>query len=280
MASMDYHRLAILAANPVGWDRNFVWVGQHNADGNSDFALSDNIQNSSLFHEDRYAGNFSYYRLVRDGDTLTGYLSADGLLWHPYAEHVRSDFPETLLVGIAQSSLTTRSPTARVGSFQINLLWRPGDFDHNGSLGCTDIAQLGEEIRSDSDNPEFDLTGDGKVDSSDLRAWLQIAGNANLGEGRSYRLGDANLDGQVNTDDYNRWNRRRWEYGAGWCGGDFNLDNITDRADFDYWNSSKFGERKIRAAGSSAIPLTEPSSLLWLLTTMAAAIGHRRACPA
>ena len=153
MASMELHTLAILAADPHAWDREFVWVGQQNGRGNSDFALGDNIQNGSLYHENRYAGDFSYYRLIRAGDRLTGYLSADGLLWHPFAEHVRPDFPETLLVGITQSSLSSRSATARVGSFQIKLLWRPGDFDHNGSFECADIAELGRGHRGSCARP-------------------------------------------------------------------------------------------------------------------------------
>ena len=130
-----------------------------------------------------------------------------------------------------------------------------------------------EGIAAAAHDPEFDLTGDGKVDAADLSRWLQVAGSANLSDGRAYGLGDANLDGQIDLDDYNLFYRHRLEHGAGWCGGDFNLDNITNRADFDYWNSSKFGEQTIRAAGSSAVVVPEPSTFMLLLTTMTAALG-------
>ncbi len=70
----------------------------------------------------------------------------------------------------------------------------PGDFNGDGGLNCTDIDLLVTEIAMGGQQAIFDLTGDANVDLSDRDAWLTLAGEANLGPGRSYLLGDANLD--------------------------------------------------------------------------------------
>ena len=66
------------------------------------------------------------------------------------------------------------------------------------------------------------------------------AGGANLGSGRSYLLGDANLNGVVDGGDFIIWNANKFTNSDAWSHGDFNADGAVDGADFLVWNSRKF----------------------------------------
>lgn len=85
-----------------------------------------------------------------------------------------------------------------------------------------------------------DFTGDGLVDLSDRDAWLAEAGAINLPSGNPYLLGDANLDGVVNGQDFIIWNSNRFSQIAAWSRADFNSDGIVDGQDFVIWNNNKF----------------------------------------
>ena len=61
-----------------------------------------------------------------------------------------------------------------------------------------------------------------------------------MGAGRSFRLGDANLNGAVDGSDFGIWNSHKFTLGGGWCGGDFSADGIVDGTDFGLWNANKF----------------------------------------
>ena len=68
-------------------------------------------------------------------------------------------------------------------------------------LGVPDIDILVGEIAGENMDPLLDLNQDGEVNLLDVDEWLSIAGNENLGEGRSYLAGDANLSGAVDATD-------------------------------------------------------------------------------
>ncbi len=114
------------------------------------------------------------------------------------------------------------------------------DFDNDGQLDCTDIDQLVMEISAGSDNPAFDLTGEGQVDLFDLNSWLEQAGALNNDSGNAYLAGDANLDGVVDVSDFNRWNSNKFTNTPAWCAGDFTADGVVDVSDFNVWNANKF----------------------------------------
>ena len=114
------------------------------------------------------------------------------------------------------------------------------DFDDNGNLDCADVDQLVLEISVGSDNPSFDLTGEGQVDLADLDVWLAVAGAANLVSGNPYLKGDANLDGVVDVSDFNLWNANKFTNTPAWCSGDFTADGVIDVSDFNVWNGNKF----------------------------------------
>ena len=126
-----------------------------------------------------------------------------------------------------------------------------GDFDGNGTYDCADINALTGEIAAGTGSAAFDLTGDGLVDLADRDQWLTIAGAANNASGGAYLLGDASLDGVVDTSDFNIWNSNKFTNVAEWCSGDFNADGVVDTSDFNIWNQNKF-------QSSDAVLLTTP----------------------
>lgn len=134
-----------------------------------------------------------------------------------------------------------------------------GDFNHDGTYDCTDINALVLEIVATTDRLEFDLNADGVVNSDDLADWLDIAGAAKFASGNPVLPGDANLDGQVDGQDFLTWNAHKFTETAEWCAGDFNADGIVDGRDFLLWNTHKFTSSEI-----AAVP-EQQSGLCWLL---------------
>jgi hypothetical protein len=106
-----------------------------------------------------------------------------------------------------------------------------GDFDGNGNLDCADIDMLVEEIAVGTNNPQFDLTGDGVVNLDDRDAWLAEAGATNISCQEPYVLGDVNLDENVDAADVVIVNANMGQSGAGWCGGDVNANGVVDAED-------------------------------------------------
>ena len=125
------------------------------------------------------------------------------------------------------------------------------DFNDDGIFDLLDIDALVAAIASQTNNPAFDLTGDGIVDLADRDARLAAAGKANLGAGRAYLLGDANLDGRVDGSDFGIWNANKFTSVAAWSHGDFNANGVVDGSDFGIWNGNKFTS----AAGLSLLPI-------------------------
>ncbi|MEM7315505.1 MAG: hypothetical protein AAF497_20370, partial [Planctomycetota bacterium] len=115
------------------------------------------------------------------------------------------------------------------------------DFNNDGFIDGIDIDLLQSNIVHGPQAPRlFDLTHDGIVDIRDRDQWLIEAGQANLDAAEPYLLGDANLDGQVDVGDFNRWNTNRFTESSAWTDGDFNVDGVVDVSDFAIWNEFKF----------------------------------------
>ncbi len=131
----------------------------------------------------------------------------------------------------------------------------PGDFDANGRLDCGDIDLLVTAIAGASSDNRFDLDGNGSVGLEDRDTWLSLAGAQNLDSASSFLLGDADLNGAVDTSDFNIWNQAKFTSVAHWCDGDFNADGVVDASDFNIWNINKFQ--------SSGALVPEPSGA-WL----------------
>ena len=107
-----------------------------------------------------------------------------------------------------------------------------------------------------TNNPAFDLNNDGQVTLADIRdasqGWLSVAGEENLGPGRAYLSGDANLDGSVDGSDFIEWNANKFSATGAWSLGDFNADGFTDGPDFIEWNNNKFQSSDVAAVPEPA----------------------------
>ncbi len=126
-----------------------------------------------------------------------------------------------------------------------------GDFDDDGDHDLDDIDALVAEIVTGTNDLLFDLTLDGLVDLNDRDAWLAEAGEINLGSGRVYLLGDANLDSVVDGADFIQWNQNKFLSGGLWSGADFDASGFTDGQDFVIWNAHKFTSAALRLIDTS-----------------------------
>ena len=104
------------------------------------------------------------------------------------------------------------------------VVFRPGDFDGSDHLDATDIDLLFAAVRTGTDDPRFDVTGDDLVDSADTTFWLE--------ELYGTRTGDANLDRRVDFSDFLRLVGHFGAAEVGWAQGDFNGDAQINFADF------------------------------------------------
>lgn len=131
------------------------------------------------------------------------------------------------------------------------------DFDLNSRCNSVDMDALTMVAAAGGNNLLYDLTGDGLVNINDVDAWRSQAGNLNIGAGRSYRVGDANLDGVVDGTDFGLWNANKFTSTGKWSQGDFNVDGVSDGSDFGLWNANKF-----TSSDGSLVP--EPTAALCL----------------
>ena len=144
------------------------------------------------------------------------------------------------------------------------------DFDSDNQLTVMDINVLMSEIARGSQDPKFDLDSDGLVDDVDRDTWLAVAGPTN-GFAGPFLVGDANLDGSVNSSDLNALAVLWQSDNNDWSRGNF-TEGGNDSADLNQlalnWQQSISG-----ASGVNA-PVPEPSALL--LTVVGLALVWRR----
>ena len=131
-----------------------------------------------------------------------------------------------------------------------------GDFNQDTVFDCDDINQLSAAIATSSADLLFDLNSDSLVNFDDLLQWLAIAGAVNQTSGQPYLLGDADLDGFVDGNDFITWNDHKFEVNNAYCSGDFNADGFADGNDFIIWNDSKF-----TSSNSATAPATGGSTV-------------------
>ncbi|HEY6565608.1 MAG TPA: hypothetical protein VIY86_14055, partial [Pirellulaceae bacterium] len=136
--------------------------------------------------------------------------------------------------------LPDTSPLRQTIDWSVVITPPTGDFDRDGDYDCLDVDGLTGEIVAQSNNLLFDLTGDGSVNVDDLTDWRVRAGAVQLPGNAAYLPADANLDGVVDTSDFNLWNAHKFTAVARWCAGDFTADGLVDGSDFNLWNGFKF----------------------------------------
>lgn len=142
-----------------------------------------------------------------------------------------------------------------------------GDFDQNGIYECADIDALVMQIFGGTNNPAFDLTGDGFVDLDDRDAWLAEAGAANLTSGNPYLPADFDLDGIVDGNDFLIWNANKFMPINEFCRGDTNADGVVDGLDFVEWNFFKF-----QSSDSAVHQVPEPQTFMIYLMALLAGL--------
>ena len=137
------------------------------------------------------------------------------------------------------------------------------DFNNDGVYDCLDLDGLYAAM--ESDDPAFDLSGDGVVDGEDLDAWRADAGEA-LGFTEAVMTGDANFDGVINEVDLNAVGVNWLTDGDSWCSGDFNHDGMVDRVDLNEVgvNWDRDITEPVAAATGAAVTVPEPSIPMWL----------------
>ncbi len=133
----------------------------------------------------------------------------------------------------------------------------PGDLDFDGDLDLADLDALVFGIVNGPPPNEFfyyDLNNDGEADAADIGSWLVFAGEANLTSRQPYAHGDANLDGMVDTGDFDILLGHLFGTAPSWSMGDFNADGVTDGSDFNTWNDNKFTVQASAALPNSRTP--------------------------
>ena len=116
----------------------------------------------------------------------------------------------------------------------------PGiDVDQDGAIACADLDAIQAGTPDIPFDPRLDMTVDGQVDRTDVDEWLIRAGIEHE-TSSPFRYGDANLDGHVDTEDFNRWQSNKFTNASSWCQGNFNGDAVVDVSDFNVWNENRF----------------------------------------
>jgi uncharacterized membrane protein len=148
----------------------------------------------------------------------------------------------------------------------------PGpDFDVDGDVDDAD-ALVGEIVAGTNDSV-FDLSGDGAVNNADLNQWLNDAATAN-DFAAPYLLGDANLDGSVDSADLNKLALSWRNDVARWSAGDFTADGSVDSDDL---NDLAVNWRDSIPSAASPESVPEPAAFALLLGVMATPLlRHRR----
>ncbi len=159
------------------------------------------------------------------------------------------------------------------------LVAQPGlvsvDFDNDGDADGDDLDALVGEIIAASNDSEFDLSGDGAVDNSDLTQWRSDAATRN-GFTAPYLLGDANLDGSVNATDLNALGQNWRGHPNAWQSGDFTADGTVDASDLNALGQNWRASIPIAAAQTTAVPEPATHVVLVLFGTLMFALKSRK----
>ena len=131
-----------------------------------------------------------------------------------------------------------------------------GDFNDDGVYDCLDINALTTAVATGGSVLLYDLNGDNVLSLADVDAWRAEAGEVNLGPGRVYLVGDANLDSVVDGTDFGRWNAAKFTNNMNWCDGNFNADLVVDGSDFGQWNAHKFTGADATVLVNPGVPAT------------------------
>ena len=145
------------------------------------------------------------------------------------------------------------------------------DFDGSASCDLGDIDAMIVAIFQGSPDLRFDLNGDRSIDQSDIAPWLASAATEN-GFAEPHPLGDADLDGTVDSGDLNNLGLNWQQEVALWSGGDFNADGSVNSADLNELGLNWQATIPLASSARSTVP--EPSA--WLLMLFGLSLVWRR----
>ncbi len=151
-----------------------------------------------------------------------------------------------------------------------------GDFDGDLQLTAADIDALSSALATDSDSARFDLNRDGVLSAQDHQIWVEDV--------KATYLGDANLDGQFDTEDLIQVLQRgqyedRVARNSTWESGDWNADLEFDSSDFVAASQSggfELGPRYEASVVVRSRAVPEPGSLAGPLATLVLIAGWPR----
>lgn len=146
-----------------------------------------------------------------------------------------------------------------VASSQTTVFFPFGDFDYDTQLTCTDLDELTANVGSA--DPTYDLNGDGEVSSADIQHFVEVQAGTSLG--------DTNLDGAVDANDWSVIEGNLFTATAGHCQGDLNSDGAVDGRDFNIWNDNR------TPVGAALASVPEPAHGWWLGFGMAVFLRRR-----
>jgi len=160
----------------------------------------------------------------------------------------------------------------------------PGDFDFDNDCDADDIDLISIEIRETAGpgipdiDPAlrsllFDVDGDYDIDNDDrMNVILNLVDRPG---GNGSRLGDADLNGEVNAGDYTTW-ADNFGPGTGWATGDFNGNGETEAGDYTFW-ADNFGTGPNDVPIPTApVPTPEPATMMLLAIGGLATVVRRR----
>jgi hypothetical protein len=138
-----------------------------------------------------------------------------------------------------------------------------GDFTGDGLVTSIDIDAIYDAKRYDASLNSFDLAGDPTISQSDVDFLVRnILGT---------EYGDINLDGSVDTVDFNTWSANRFAArGNSWSTGDVTGDGVVDVQDFNRWYANRFASPAQTKAATS-LPSRVPRAAIVSLPAIDAA---------
>ena len=200
-----------------------VFAADVDGDGDMDVLSASQFDNKIAWYENNGSQNFTEQIISTSTDGARSVFAAD----------VDGDGDTDVLTASSDNY------TSRIAWFEhLNPL--DGDFNDDGVYDCLDINALTTAVATGGSVALYDLNGDNVLSLADVDAWRAEAGEVNLGPGRVYLVGDANLDSVVDGSDFGRWNAAKFTSNTNWCDGNFNADLVVDGSDFGLWNSNKF----------------------------------------
>ena len=177
---------------------------------------------------------------------------------YPFFHTLHDRFISSTLLSVNNSIVFNGIKDGLAGTFRLGIL---GDYDMETGLGVGDLDLLSSAVLAGSEDMHFDINGDGVVGEEDRSHWIE--------ELAATVAGDANLDGNVQFDDFLAI-ASGFGTDGGWSEGDFDGNGEIQFPDF-LLLAENFGFER-----STAMFVPEPASNLSVLLPLMCGFGVLR----